>query len=273
MNHIVSAFLVSTVRVAPVIAATLRPMTTLGSPVVRLSDLFDDAGPEADKVLGPAPAPGGRIVVEAAQLSAIARQFGVDWRPAASTDRAVLDRPGRLLAREDVMAALRTALIGVGASDDADIDLPGFSAPLVPIDSHPQATMEQLDYDAASGRFTGVLAVSSEGMNLQRERLSGTVQDMLSVPVPVRRLAAGGVIQAGDLTIARVCAGLARGNVVQDPAQAVGMAVRHQTRPGQPVPVADLTRPQAVRKGARVTMQLQSPGISLAARTRRVWRG
>jgi flagella basal body P-ring formation protein FlgA len=52
---------------------------------------------------------------------------------------------------------------------------------------------------------------------------------------------------------------------VQDPAQAVGMAVRHQTMPGQPVPLADLTHPQAVHKGARVTIQLQSPGISLAA--------
>jgi flagellar basal body P-ring formation protein FlgA len=265
MNHLVSAIIVSTVLVAPAIAATLRPVTTLDSPVVRLSDLFDDAGPDADKVLGPAPAPGGRIVVEAAQLGAIARQFGVDWRPAGSADRAVLDRPGRLLPREDVMAALRTALVGVGAPGDADIDLPGFSAPLVPTDSHPQATMEQLDYDAASGRFTGVLAVGGEGMDLQTERLSGTVQEMLSVPVPVRRLAAGSVIQPDDLTIARVRAGLARGNVVQDPAQAVGMAVRHQTMPGQPVPLADLTHPLAVRKGARVAMQLQSPGISLAA--------
>src|SRR5689334_10184716 len=78
-------------------AARLRPMTTLTSPMVRLSDLFDDAGPEADRVLGPGPAPGGRIVVEAAQLGWIARQFGADWRPASPADRAILDRPGRVL--------------------------------------------------------------------------------------------------------------------------------------------------------------------------------
>src|SRR5690349_8906480 len=88
-------------------AATLRSMTTLHAPTVRLSDLFDDAGANADRVLGPGPAAGGRIVVEAAQLRAIARQFGVEWRPASSADRAVLDRPGRPLRRDDVLDAVR----------------------------------------------------------------------------------------------------------------------------------------------------------------------
>jgi flagellar basal body P-ring formation protein FlgA len=265
MNHVVTAFLISTVLVPPSVAATLRPLTTLDGPVVRLSDLFDDAGPDARRVLGPAPAPGARIVVEAGQLRAIARQFGVDWRPASSTDRAVLDRPGRLLPREAVMTALRTALTGVGAPANADIDVPDFTAPLVPAGAQAQATMEQLDYDGGSGRFTGVLAVSGEGMELQRLRMAGTVQEMLPVPVPVRRLAAGSVIQPGDLVMARLRAGLARGEVVQDAAQAVGMAVRHQTMAGQPVPLADLTRPSAVLKGARVTMQLEAPGITLSA--------
>jgi flagellar basal body P-ring formation protein FlgA len=52
--------------VASADAATLRSVTTLHSAVVRLSDLFDDAGAGADRVLGPGPGAGGRIVVEAA---------------------------------------------------------------------------------------------------------------------------------------------------------------------------------------------------------------
>src|SRR5215472_12338250 len=112
-------------------AATLRSMTTLHGPVVRLSDLFDDAGAGADRVLGPGPGAGGRIVVEAAQLGAIARQFGVDWRPVSSADRAVLDRPGRPLRRDDVLDAVRSALIAGGASSDCDVELAGFIPPLV----------------------------------------------------------------------------------------------------------------------------------------------
>ena len=71
-------------------AASLRPMTTLSSSVVRLSDLFEEAGPEAGRALGPGPLPGQRIVVEARQLAAIARQFHVDWQPASPADRIVL---------------------------------------------------------------------------------------------------------------------------------------------------------------------------------------
>src|SRR5579859_3641662 len=96
-------------------AATLRTMASLHAPTVRLSDLFDNAGDKANVVLGPGPAAGARIVVEAPQLAAIARQFGVDWRPASPGDRAVLDRPGKLLPRESVTSALLAALVRVGA--------------------------------------------------------------------------------------------------------------------------------------------------------------
>src|ERR1700723_3530352 len=68
-------------------AATLRTMTTLHGPRVKLSDLFDDAGTNANRVLGPGPAPGGRIVVDSAQLAATARPFEGDWDPAPSAAR------------------------------------------------------------------------------------------------------------------------------------------------------------------------------------------
>ena len=83
---------------APSHAATLRSSTTLSAREVRLSDLFD--GVVSDRAIGPGPDTGGRIVVEAPQLAAIARQFNVDWRPAGSNDRIVLDRPGQAFPRE-----------------------------------------------------------------------------------------------------------------------------------------------------------------------------
>jgi hypothetical protein len=66
----------------------------------------------------------------------------------------------------------------VSAPADADIELPGFSPPLVPQEADPHASIEQLDYDAASGKFTGVLAVSADAMPVLRVRLSGYLQEM-----------------------------------------------------------------------------------------------
>jgi flagella basal body P-ring formation protein FlgA len=265
MTRIAAILLASATLATGVQAATLRTMTTLDAPVVRISDLFDNAGPGADRVLGPGPAPGNRIVVEAPQLAAIARQFGLDWRPSSAADRAVLDRPGRMLPREDVLAALRAALRDSGAPDDADVELPGFSAPLVAVESHPSCMIEQLDYDRSSGRFTAVLNVSGEGMAMQRMRLSGTLLEMVDVPVPARRLPAGSVIQAEDLQMTRLRADALRGEVARLPTQAVGLAVRHAALPGQPIALEDLGRPAAVQKGAWVTMQLESRGIALVA--------
>lgn len=265
MNRTLAVLLATTVFATPVAAATLRPLTTLAAPVVRLSDLFDDAGAEAQRVLGTAPAPGGRIVVEAAQLAAIARQFGVDWRPSSSSDRAVLERPGKLLPREPVMAVLREALAGVGAPDDADIELPGYSPPLIPQDADPHAGIEQLDYEAASGKFTGVLAVTGDGMPVLRMRVSGSLQAMVEVPVPSHRLQPGMEIGAADLQMTRVHAGLVRGEVARSAAQAIGLAPRRVMMPGQPLLLAELGHLAAVQKGAQVTMQLEAPGLTLLA--------
>ena len=248
---------------APAEAATLRGTTALDAPVVRLSDLFDDAGPRADHVLGPAPAPGARIVVEAAQLAAIARQFGVDWRPASSADRIVLDRPGRPLPREQVLATLRAALTGVGAPLDGDLMLPEFSAPTVPLEGHTETAIEQADYDAATGRFTATLAVIRADMPIQRIRLSGQVQEMVELPVLVHRLPAGSVLQASDLQTVRLRAGALREETVRQIGDVVGMALKRSVLAGQPLNATELMRPALVDKGMQVAMELSSPGLAL----------
>lgn len=250
--------------VADAAAATLRPITTLAAPVVRLSDLFDDAGPDSARVLGPGPAPGARIVVESAQLAAIARQFGVDWRPQGGNERAVLERPGRLLPRETVVAALHTALVGVGGPQDGELELPNYAPPLVAAEAEARAEVEQLDYDGASGRFTASLTVVAEGMAPLRQRLAGTLHAMVDVPVLVRRLMPGSVIGADDVEVVATRASQLRGEVALLPEQAVGMAVRRVLAKGQPLALRDLSRPLAVIKGAQVLMLLRTPGLTVA---------
>jgi len=243
--------------------ATLRPMTTLSASVVRLSDLFDSAGTQADLVLGPGPAPGTRIVVEAPQLAAIASQFGVDWHPASSADRAILERPGRPLPREDVVEALRGALLGNGASPDCDVDLQGFSPPLVASDANPRTAVEQLDQDPTSGRFTAVVTVFSDGLPPQRLRVAGRVTTTIEVPVATRRLLPGTLIRPTDLHVARIHANTLVTEVATSPDQVAGEVLRHLILPGQPFPTADLARQAMVTKNATVRMALSSPGLEL----------
>ncbi len=246
-------------------AATLRPMTTLHSSTVKLSDLFDDAGTNANKALGPGPGVGGRIVVESAQLAAIAHQFRGDWQPASTADRAVLDRPGRPLRRDTVLRAVRNALETSGASSDCDIELAEFTAPMVPIESEPRPVVSDLAYDAGAGRFTAVLSIAGDGMEPIDMRLAGRVDDTVELPVATSRLPAGTVRRADDVHVVRVRTSLVHGEVVRRTDDAVGLQLRHQLSGGLPFTVAELIRPAIVQKGASVLMLLDSPGIALTA--------
>lgn len=245
----------------PATAATLKPFTTLSGPVVTLADLFDGAG---DRALGPAPAPGARITVEARQLEAIARQYGVDWRPMGAGDRAVLDRPGRALGRDEVTGPLKAALAAAGAPRDGDLELPGFTAPVVGMGA-PQPEVTQLEFDGGSGRFTALLSVAGDGGPAAQLRLSGRVLEMADVPVPRRRMVPGDVVETGDLEWVRMRAAQAKGDVVRAMREAVGQALRHSVQPGQPIQLADLGRPVVVQKGTPMLLALNTPGIELTA--------
>jgi flagellar basal body P-ring formation protein FlgA len=230
---------------------------------VCLKDLFDDAGVNADRILGPGPDPGGRIIVEAAQLSAIARQYNVAWRSLSRGDRAVLEWPGRPLRKEEAIEAVRLAVAVGGAPDDIDIDLPGFIPPIVPADAATASTVSQLDYDGNTGRFTAALTVTAEGMNPIDTRLGGRVEQIVLAPVALTRLLPDTVLRADDVRITRVRAALLQNEIARSIDQIVGMQLRRPIAAGQPLRLADLSRPALVQRGATVRIELSSGGLSV----------
>ncbi len=245
----------------PASGATLKPYTALESGVVKLSDLWEGA---PERPIGPGPLPGARITVEAPQLSAIARMFGVDWRPSGS-ERAILERPGRSLAKEDVLSALREVLLAAGAPRDSEIELPGFTTPPLPANAPPAFDFSNTSFDPATGRFTTMLQATAEGVAPVQVRLSGRVQEMVVLPVPRRAMMPGEVVGAADLQWTRMRIGLARGDLVRQPAQAEGQALRRPLQQGQPVQLADLGRPVIVTRGLPLLLELDSPGLQLTA--------
>ncbi len=246
-------------------AATLRPFTTLDAPVVRLSDLFADAGSEANRVLGPAPAPGTRISVEAPQLAAIAREYGVDWKPVTGFDRAVLVRPGAPLAEGAVLAALRTALAGLGAAAGSAVELQGFQPPMLAVGAVPRVVVEQLSYDANEGGFQGALAIAVPGEAVVTVPVAGRSVRRVVLPVAARRLEPGTALGPGDFTEREVVAPAARGAVLRDPTAAFGRGVRHAVAAGAPVALDDLVALPTIARGQRVSMEIAAPGIAVTA--------
>lgn len=257
------ASLTSHAAAASAATAKLRPFGILVGPVVRLSDLFDGLGAAGRQVLGPGPAPGQQITVPAAQLAAIASEFGVDWRPRSPGEQAVLERPGRPLRRHEVEPPLHEALLAAGAPRDSRVLLPNFSPPDVPPGAAVELAIKQLDYDRSSGDFSAVLAISASGMDPEELAISGRAEPTLSIIVASHVLMPGMILTAADLKPADVPAGSFAGRVASTDAQAVGMEIHRAVAAGDPLPLSDLSRPPLVKRGQRILIALDAPGLTL----------
>jgi flagella basal body P-ring formation protein FlgA len=256
--------LVVALAVSPALGASLRTATTLHGQNVYLRDLFDDAGRYADRLLGPGPGPGDRIVVEAPQLNAIARQYDVAWRSISSGDRAILEWPGRPLSRDAASEAIRSAVAATGDTADYDIDMPDFPAPMVPAEGTPGLMVSQFEQDGNAGRFSAVLTVTADGMAPRALRVAGRMEPVIEAPVSVTRLYQDMVIRAGDVKLARVIKTASESEFARSADQVVGMQLRRPVAAGQPLRLADLTRPPLVRKGELVQAELNADGLSVA---------
>jgi flagella basal body P-ring formation protein FlgA len=263
---------------ATVLAAVILPFDARGlaprshvvvqGPEVRLSDLFEGTLPRGDRVLGPAPVPGRVYTVEPGQLAAIARANGIALAAPAAL---VVERPGRPLSRETVEQALREALVAAGAIEAADtpIVLQGYAAPVVPLSvTQPRVIVEDLGWDAAQGRFNASVAAIVGPEPPIRVRIAGRVDDTLAVPVPVRRLAEGEAIRAGDLRVVRMPAARVPPGAELDPARLAGRTLRESVAPGTPITADQFGAAAMVARGHPVSLLVELPGLSITAQGR-----
>ncbi|MES2713410.1 MAG: flagellar basal body P-ring formation chaperone FlgA [Pseudomonadota bacterium] len=245
--------------------ASARPMAVVDGETIRLSDLFDHAGPRGEAVLGAAPAPGRRIIIEAAQLAAIARMHGIAWRPFAANERVVVERPGRPVTREALLEPLRAELLALGLDADAELEIPGLIPPMIPVQAFVQIAYEGSHFDPATQRFATTLVVLAEGQPSQRARLAGRAIPTLPVVVATRRMVLGEVVGAPDAQLIRMRAERVRPGTAARLEDAVGKQLRRPVGAGIALMSADLGPPSLVGRNEPVTLILEAPGLSLAA--------
>ena len=245
-----------------------RPVVLAEDAMLRLGDIFENAGPRAMQAVGAAPAPGRRMLLDAANLAAIARRHGLNWHPLSGEERSVVERPGRAVPRDEIDALLRLELARLGADAEFEIDLPGFAPPLVPIASLPEVSLEAPSYDPATRRFAATLVVAAEGMAMQRLRIAGRAMPTVPVVLATRRMAVGEVVRAADIEERRMRAERVRPGVAQRAEDVVGRQLRRPIGSAMPFVTVDLVAPVVVAKNQLVLMVLEAPGLALTAQGR-----
>lgn len=114
--------------------------------------------------------------------------------------------------------------------------------------------------EPASGRFLANLIVAG-GV----QRVSGVMQYVQDLPVPVRRLMPGETIAASDLVHARVPMASVGTFAIGDAKRLAGMEVRRMLEEGRPIMEQSVTQPMAVARGSRVTILFQQGAMRLSA--------
>ena len=219
-------------------------------------------GTNADRVLGPGPDPGGRIVLEAAQLSAIARQYNVAWRSVSRADRrgAGMARPpdaegggdrGRPRRHHRRTAPPTTSISTCRASTRRS------SRPKLPPSVTVVAARLRQQHRPLHGRADGHRRGHEPDRHpgqRPRRRNRGSTR--------CRDPAAAGDSAAARRRPHRPCAhGTSLQNeVARSLDQIVGMQLRRPVAAGQPLRLADLSRPPLVQRGATVQIELSLRG-------------
>ena len=264
MKRLLLALCLCLVAGASATAATLRPSIEVEAEVVRIGDIWEGAGQRADVAIARAPQPGRRMVLDSRWLTEVAHAYGVAWRPMSRYDRTVVERASQIIDRERIVARIAAALNDHGIPADADIQLANGDLRIhLPVDAEPEFAVRDIDFDQRTRRFSATLETSDE-----RVRVAGMVHAVTEVPVLVRGLGRGDLVEEGHLEWRRMRADRLPRDAVLDPERIVGQAARQNLRPGAVLRTADLQRPVIVAKGNIVTMVLRSAALTITAQGR-----
>lgn len=245
----------------------LRSHSLVEDQVIRVSDIFEGTL-RGDVVIGAAPNPGQRFVIEASQLANMARRFNVDWRPTSGAERTVIERPGRVLSREAAIEVVRAELLGLGLPADAELELAAFSPPTLPLNALPRLSAEGGHYESGSNRFAATLVVMADGMPSIRMRIAGRAIATAPAVVATRRLSVGEVVKSEDVRLLQLRAERVRPGTAQRLEEVVGMQLRRPIGTDLPFMGADLMVPHIIAKNEIVLMVVEGPGLSLTTQGR-----
>jgi flagella basal body P-ring formation protein FlgA len=215
-----------------------------------------------------APALGQTGTISAAQVIEAVRAHALVGLDPGNVSEVTVTRASRAIAPAEIENLVAAALARSHAAGSAADILVSFVRPLRTLQLDTGQTgaprVDQLHYDARTGRFDGTLTVAG-APNVQM-RLIGTAVVTAQAVELNRPLARGEIVKLSDVTLRRVPRTQIASDTLTAPEQAVGMAARSAINAGHPLMSGELMKPELVQRGESVTIVYQAPGLMLAVR-------
>jgi len=244
----------------------LRASVTVDGEIVRLGDLFRNIGARARVAVAYAPEPGKEAVLNAEWLIETARLHQIAWRPRSRFERLVIRRASVPVERPAISLRIAERLRAKGLQGDVRVALDLRQQTVhLPVAVSKGFAITELRYNKRSGRIVAKLVAPANNPTYTL-RLTGRLQRLIEVPVLTRRIRRGAIIRARDVVLHKLDRARVASATVLDRTNVVGLAARRTLRRGEPLNSGDLRAPVLVRRGALVTMEIQTSQMRLTAR-------
>jgi flagella basal body P-ring formation protein FlgA len=248
-------------------AASLNQTPTVTGPMIRLGDLFEGAGEQADTIVLEAPAPGMTDDLTSYELERIADQYGLDWERPTYLKRLTVRREGTAFALDDLHGMVLDAATEQGLTGDVEIKVYGSKRGLfLPVDaSVADIEIQRFTLTDRMDRFTATLLVPTGTGNPRSLNITGSLDEVRLVPMLTRVVAPGEIITQADIAWESYPAKRLSRNSVIDQQSMIGQTVRRPLRPGMPLRANDLKAPVMIEKGSMVKMTINAGALTLTA--------
>lgn len=243
----------------------LNPHVVVEEHVIRLGDLFTNAGENAEVPVAYAPEPGKQATLDARWLYRVASAYKLDWKPLGARTQSLVERASVTVPMEEVKAQLLYALAEQGLDGDMDIDLSTRMVQIhLPAGEAATIHVDAIEYFERTGRFTAIVSTPGSG-DKSRMRLSGRAYRTIEVPVLRERVLRGDVIKERDVAYVRMNADRVQPDAIVDASELIGMTPRRGIRTGRPIRTTDIARPLLVNKNNLVVIVHRLPNMLLTA--------
>jgi flagella basal body P-ring formation protein FlgA len=250
---------------------TLKRSVTVTGGLVRIGDLFDNAGDAADTPIFRSPDAGTTGSVTLQQVIDAVRPYHLYRIDTQNIAAVEVTRSGRTIEAAEIEARIARTFAGrygLGEAKNLRVTLDSMVQPIT-VDASPTTDLALIGaaLDPRSGRFEISFDVpGSQAMRRMPLRLTGTVVETVETAVLTRALARGEVVKAADVAFERRPKGETSGERITDVDHAVGRAVRQAMRAGQPLLRAQLMKPELVHRDDIITLVYEVPGITITTR-------
>ncbi len=235
------------------LAASLRPDVVITGDYIKLGDIFDGTE-NAEYVLGPAPAPGKDMVLNARTLYKIASALDVEWKPATSAEQIILRREAVVIPQDDITSALEEKIRDDVKESFSISYMTKPSEMVMPAGTDEGFEITAFHYDVQKDTFNASIVAPSAENPIKRTNVSGRVERLVSVPVLKNSLKNGDIIGALDIDYIELPKNKIASGVVMEESDLVNMTPRRTMASGKPISLNDLESPKMVDRGDLITL-------------------